>query len=311
MELRHLRYFVAIVDAGSMALASRQVFVTQSTLSHQLAQLEEELGCPLFERIGRTLRLTEAGQALLGHARGALAQVDEGRDAVQTLAASVSGTLRVGVIHSFVTGLMPTVVAGCLAAHPALRVQVAELTASEIEHRVADGLLDLGVSLYPCSRTDVMGERLFEDHLPLAVHAQHRLARRRQIRFSELADVPLAMLTPRFATRRLLDTHFQACGIRPHVVAEIESVDALRRLVALGGPAAFLPARMAAGADGLHLIELHDPPAVRAAGLVWRRSNYRSAAAVAFADQVTQASKVRPEGGSRAHRPASPGRQRE
>jgi LysR family cyn operon transcriptional activator len=294
MELRHLRYFVAIVDAGSMALASRQVFVTQSTLSHQLAQLEEELGCQLFERVGRTLRLTEAGQALLGHARGALAQVDEGRQAVQTLAAAVSGMLRVGVIHSFVTGLMPEVVAGCLSAHPELRVQVAELTATEIEAQVADGLLDLGVSLYPCSRADVMGERLFEDRLMLAVHPGHRLARRKQIRFAELADVPVAMLTPRYATRRLLDTYFQGCGIRAKVVAEIESVAALQRLVRIGGPAAFMPARMADSAEGLHLLELVDPPAVRAAGLVWRRSNYRSAAAVAFADQVAQALKVQP-----------------
>lgn len=292
MELRHLRYFVAIVDTGSMAQASREVFVTQSTLSHQLAQLEEELGCALFERAGRTLRLTEAGRALLGYARGALTQVDEGRQAVQTLVGSVTGTLRVGVIHSFVTGLMPTVVAACLTEYPDMRLQVSELTATDIEARVAEGLLDLGVSLYPCTRPDVMGERLFEDPLLLGVPPGHRFARRRQMGFDELANLPLAMLTQRFATRRLLDGCFQSRGLRANVVAEIESVDALYRLVALGGPAAFLPGRMVmalAAREPVHWIEMHDPAPVRAAGIIWRRSSYRSAAATAFADQVARA----------------------
>ena len=75
MDLRHLRYFVAIAETKTMAEASSCVFVTQSTLSHQLAQLEAELGCELFERIGRNLRLTAAGREFLGHARGVLLQV--------------------------------------------------------------------------------------------------------------------------------------------------------------------------------------------------------------------------------------------
>jgi LysR family transcriptional regulator, cyn operon transcriptional activator len=288
MELRHLRYFVAMVDAPTMGQAAEQVFVTQSTLSHQLAQLEEELGVALFERIGRKLRITDAGRELLGHARGVLAQVEEGKRAVLRSRGTTGGNLRVGVIHSFVTGLMPQVAATFLKEHPGVSLQVAELTGVDIESQVAEGSLDLGVAFHPPLSDGVMGERLFDDTLVLAVPATHPLASRTSVRFAQLAPVPLAMLGQRFATRRMLDAHFQRAGVRPHVVVEIDSVDALLRLVEQGAAAAFLPARSTRKNPKIRLLNVTDPKPVRAAGLVWRRSGYRSPAAVAFVDVLTR-----------------------
>lgn len=286
MELRHLRYFVAIADAGTMARAAEQVFVTQSTLSHQLAQLEGELGSALFERVGRNLRLSDAGRELLGHARGVLAQVEEGRRAVSQLRTLATGSLRVGVIHTLVTGLMPQVAAAFLQQHPDVRLQVVELTALDIEAQVAEGRLDLGVAFYPPSSDTVMGERLFDDVLRLAVPARHALAARKAIKFSQLADVPLALLGQRFATRRMLDAHFQRAGVRPNIVLEIDSVDALQRIVDQGVAATFLPGRTTRRSPGLRLLDVTDPRPARPAGLVWRRSSYRSAASTAFAQTL-------------------------
>jgi LysR family cyn operon transcriptional activator len=286
MELRHLRYFVAIADAGTMARAAERVFVTQSTLSHQLAQLEDEVGCALFERIGRTLRLSDAGRELLGHARGALAQVEEGRRAVSNAQALATGSLRVGVIHTFVTGLIPQVAAAFVKAHPGVRLQVVELTAIEIEAQVADGALDLGVAFYPAASDAVMGEHLFEDVLRLAVPTSHALAQRATVRFGELAELPLAMLGPRYATRRMLDGHFRRAGVQPRIVVEIDSIDALQCVVEQGVAAAFLPGRSARRSARVRLLDVTHPKPVRPAGLVWRRSSYRSAAAVAFVDKL-------------------------
>lgn len=282
MELRHLRYFVAVAEAPTMAQAAEQVYVTQSTLSHQLAQLEDELGVLLFERVGRGLQITAAGRELLGYARGVLAQVQEGIDAVTRSHRTATGTLRVGVIHSFVTHLMPQVAADFMREHPGARLQIAELTGVEIEAQVAAGALDLGVAFYPPLSDAVQGERLFDDTLVLAVPASHPLADRRSVRFAQLAEVPLAMLSQRFATRRLLDGHFQRAAVRPRVVVEIDSVDALERLVAYGTAAAFLPGRSTRATARIHLLQVTDPKPVRAAGLLWRRSGYRSAAAKAF-----------------------------
>lgn len=286
MELRHLRYFLAIADAGTMARAAQQVFVTQSTLSHQLAQLEDELGSALFERVGRQLKITQAGQALLGHARGVMAQVEEGKRAVSLLGDGSVGTLRVGVIHSFVTALMPAVCSAFVRSHRGVRLQVAELTALDIEAQVAEGTLDLGVAFHPPAHVSVMGEHLFDDTLMLAVPAAHPFASRRNVRFSQLAGVPLAMLGVRFATRRLLDGYFQRAGVQPDVIVEIDSVDALLQLVQKGTAAAFLPGRMLGRAPRVRLITVLDPTPVRPAGLVWRRSSFRSAAASAFAETL-------------------------
>ncbi len=288
MELRHLRYFVAMAEAPTMHKAAERVFVTQSTLSHQLAQLEGELGCPLFERVGRGLRLTDAGRELLVHARGVLTQVEEGIEAVARSSASVSGSLRVGVIHSFVNRWMPSVCSECLVAFPQLRLQVVELTAPEIESGVADGSLDLGLSFFPPSSDRVVGEKLFDDALMLAVPGRHELAGRKSIRFSQLGNLPLAMLGQRFATRRLLDGYFQRAGIQPKIVLEIDSVDALQRVVEQGLVSAFLPGRMAPQNKQVHLINVVDPRPARAAGLIWRQTSYRSGSATAFAGILAQ-----------------------
>lgn len=288
MELRHLRYFVAIADAGTMGSAADHVHVSQSTLSHQLAQLEEEMGCALFERVGRGLKLSDAGRDLLGHARGVLAQVEEGKRAVMNARNVASGTLRVGVIHTFVTNLIPPVAAGFVRAHPMVRLQVAELTALEIESQVAEGSLDLGMAFFPPASEAVMGERIFDDTMVLAVPASHALAPRKSVKFAQLADVPLAMLGQRFATRRLLDAHFQRARVQPRVVLEIDSVDALQRVVDLGVAAAFLPGRTAKRSARVKLLDVTDPKPVRSAGLIWRRSPYRSAAALAFVAALTR-----------------------
>lgn len=288
MELRHLRYFVAIAEAGTMARAAERVHVTQSTLSHQLAQLEGEVNAQLFERVGRNLRLSEVGRAWLGHARSVLAQIAEAKQAAAKMRALESGEVKIGVIHSFVTKLMPDIAADFVRRYPGIRLQVHEMPGLEIEQQVEAGTLDLGFAFYPPARSGVVGERLFDDILALAVHDRHPLAGARSIRFAQLDGVALAMLTARFATRRLLDSYFRRAGITPRVLIEIDSVDALERIAELRVAATFLPRRTThpRRAAHLRLIEVCDPRPIRAAGLVWRRTEYRAASAAAFAEHL-------------------------
>jgi LysR family cyn operon transcriptional activator len=120
----------------------------------------------------------------------------------------------------------------------------------------------------------------------LAVPRRHDLAGRRSVRFAQLGEVALAMMSPRYATRRILDNYFQRAGVRPNIVVEIDSVDALQKLVEIGAVAAFLPKRMTRPRRHVHLVEVTDPRPVRAAGLVWRRTAYRSSSALVFAEEV-------------------------
>jgi LysR family transcriptional regulator, cyn operon transcriptional activator len=289
MDLRHLRYFVAIADSATMAMAAEKVFVTQSTLSHQLAQLEIELGVQLFERVGRGLKLSDYGKEYLAYARGILRQVEEGKQALSDLRMVTSGSLRIGVIHSFVTHVMPHVIARFLKRYPHVKLKVHELTALDIEAQVEAGELDLGFAFSPTSGAGnrlIEGEHLFDDVLALAVPKKHEFAKRQSISFIQLNGLPLAMMSQRFATRRLLDGHFAKSGISPTIVIEIDSVDALQRLVEQGVACAFLPARTTQPSKLLSLIEVVEPKPMRGAGLVWRKTNYRSAAAQAFAVEL-------------------------
>lgn len=118
MELRHLRYFVALAETLSFTRAAERVHVTQSTLSHQIRQLEEQIGQPLFDRIGKKVVTTEAGELFLAFAARALKEVDLGLAMLQPGGGGLSGRLRIGATHTFNIGLIPECVALFLARHP-------------------------------------------------------------------------------------------------------------------------------------------------------------------------------------------------
>ena len=126
MELRHLRYFAALAEQLSFTVAAQKVHVTQSTLSHQIRQLEEELGCRLFEREGRRVTMTEAGELFLERVRNALREVDEGVSTVRFAAEEMTGVVRIGATHTFNLHIIPRCVSLFLDRHPSVRVDVLE-----------------------------------------------------------------------------------------------------------------------------------------------------------------------------------------
>ena len=183
-----------------------------------------------------------------------LAQVEEGKRLVANARTLVAGSVRVGNIHTFVTGLIPQVAAALVKAHPGIRLQVAKLTAIDIEAQVVDGALDLSVAFFPVSSDAVMGEHLFDVVLRLAVPASYPLAQRASVLFTELSDLSLAMLSPRYPTRRIQNAHFSSAGVQSAVVVETDSVEALRRVVEHGVASFFLPGRTARHSTRVRLL---------------------------------------------------------
>ena len=284
MELRHLRYFVALADCLSFTRAALRVHVTQSTLSHQIRQLEEEIGHALFERIGKRVVLTEAGALLLGFATRALREVDEGIAMLQPGGGGLTGRVRIGATHTFNLSLIPQCVALFLESHPTVQVQVDELAADQIAARLEAGTLDLGIAYEPKDPAGLRFEPLFHEEMVLVVSERHPLARRRRIRMVELHQQPLVLLPSYFATRVLLDECFAACGAEPVVVAEMSSIAPMLGLVlraAVGAIAAVnaVPPTMA----GLRLVPIESPTPVRTPGMLWRTATEPGAAALSFA----------------------------
>lgn len=285
MELRHIRYFVAVAEAEHFTRAAEGLHVSQPTLSHQIKQLEEELGAPLFDRIGKRIRLTPAGEVFREHARRILREVDSARAAIAEVEGLARGSLAVGAVQTVHAYLIPPTVARFSADNPAIGVQVRELAAGEIERQLSEGSLDVGVGFAPPAAAEIEAEPLFDEDLVLVVAEQHRLARRRRMRLAELDGERLVLLSPEFCTRRLVDESFREAGVAPRVPVEMNAIEGILEMVRGSGAATILPALALSNgnANGLRAVALSDPAPRRSVGLLWLRGAYRSTAARAFA----------------------------
>ena len=284
MELRHLRYFVALADCRSFTRAAERTHVTQSTLSHQIRQLEDEIGQPLFERIGRRVVTTEAGELFLAFASRALKEVDQGIAMLKPGGGNLTGQVRIGATHTFNIGLIPECVALFLARHPTVQIGVEELAAEQIVARLRAGELDIGIAYRPSDPTDLWFEPLYHEEMVLVVGDAHPLAGRKRIRMVELHQQRLVLLPSYFATRRLLDECFLASGAEPVVVAEMSTIAPMLGLV-LRMPIAAIVAINAVpkAMSGLQMIPIESPTPVRTPGILWQREVTQGAPVKSFA----------------------------
>jgi LysR family cyn operon transcriptional activator len=283
MEIRQLRYFLDIAETEHLTQSAQNLFVTQSTLSHGLRQLEQELAVSLFDRLGRGLKLSQAGAEFRVYARRALQEIEAGRMALADLGGLQSGQLKVGAFPTFLNTVVPATVAAFSSAYPKVKVHVRDLRAGPIEQQLLEGELDLGIAFHPAQSDDIEAEVLFEERLLLVVGPRHPLAGRSVLAMAGLAGVPLALLPRSFATRRLIDDRLRQAGVTPLLRVEMDSVESLLGVCRYGDLASIVPERAARQAPDLPAIPLIEPEILRHAGILWRRGASRSAAAREFA----------------------------
>jgi LysR family transcriptional regulator, cyn operon transcriptional activator len=289
MELRHLRYFDAVAETLNFTRAAERLHVTQSTLSHQIKQLEDELGTPLFDRGGKQVRLTEAGEVLRSHMTPALEQIDLGLQALRAPAETITGSIRLGTTPSFNTRMVPLCVATLLNAYPGIEVSVEELAAGQILKRLRSGHLDLAVSYPPGEGSDLWFEALYKEELRLVVGVGHPLARRRRVRMVELHNVRMVLLPSQFLTRKLLDECFEQAGAQPLVVAQLNSVAPMIELIRQTDLAGIITETAVAQTTDLRVIPLEDPTPVRTPGLLWPKGASRSPVLRHFTEIIRRA----------------------
>jgi len=297
MEIRQLRYFLDIAQTENLTQSAGNLFVTQSTLSHGLRQLEQELAVGLFDRLGRGLKLSHAGAEFRTHALRALKELEAGRMALADLSGLQSGTLTLGAFPTFLNTVVPRTVAGFNRDYPKVVVAVRALRAGPIEEQLLRGELDLGIGFHPTVHADIETEPLFDERLLLVVNPGHRLAAKASLGLSALAAEPLALLTRSFATRRQIDEQLRRARVEPLVRVEMESVEALLGVCRWSDAlASIVPERAALQFPDLHALPLKAPGLVRSAGLLWRRGASRSAAAREFARRLRGIEEERAQG---------------
>ncbi|MCW5297721.1 LysR family transcriptional regulator [Herbaspirillum lusitanum] len=285
MELRHLRYFVAVAEELSFTNAAEKVHVTQSTLSHQIKQLEDEVGCQLFHRIGRRIQITETGEAFLEHVQNALREVDEGMGIVRTAFDALSGEIRIGATQTFNMRLIPHCMALFFEKHTSVKVQVLELPGDEIASRLLTGELDIGVAYRPASLRSLRFEPLYNEEMTLLVGERHPFFRRRFVRMAELHRQKLVLLPHTFVTRAILEECFRTANAEPIVIAEMNAIAPMIELVSATEIAAIV-SEHAVTRNDLRIVPLESPTPVRTPGLLWKREGSRNVAARYFASLI-------------------------
>jgi LysR family cyn operon transcriptional activator len=291
VEARHLRYFLALADTLSFTRAAAELRLTQPTLSHQIKQLEGELGTRLFDRVGRTVRLTAPGEVFKQYAERALKEINSATAALAELEGLVQGSLAIGVFQSFNSSLLPPILAEFTAAYPGVKVSVRQMPTGEMEEELAQGDLDLGIAYVQPDSDRIVAEKLFDEPMMLVVSERHKYAGRRELHVKQLDGEELILLSAEFPSRQLLLDWFERTGCRPRVKIEVNSTDAILATVRCSTLATIQTARMASPFSGLHCIPL-TPRLYRTVAILWRREGYRSAAARAAAEMIKKAYSV-------------------
>jgi DNA-binding transcriptional LysR family regulator len=298
MELHQLRYFVTVAREGTFTRAAERLYITQPSLSEQIRKLETELGSPLFQRLGRKLALTSAGDALLPHAQRIMAEVEQARTRIQEVRGLRRGRLAIGVLPSPAARLLPTFLADFRRRHPGVEVVLREENASaDFEQMVHDGVLDLAIIRLPKRRPDLEETFLVREPMVLVVPHGHRLAERRSVELVELAGEPFVTMKVGYGLRDLLDRLCRQAGFEPKIVFETAHMGSVVGLVVAGMGVTVVP-RMAAGQEGRR-IRVSDPHAYRELGVIWRQGQPLAPAATIFLDMLrrsadAQASEGRP-----------------
>lgn len=286
IKYRQLQYFLAVAQSLHFSKAAEKLFVTQPTLSHQLAELEAQLGTPLFDRSGKGVRLTQAGETFRAYAQRSIDEIEAGCNALAELEGLQRGDLSIGVTQSFVHRLMPPIIAEFLTRYPAVHLDVQEMTAGQIERQLAEGVLDLGIAFAPSALEDTELEPILEERLLLVARRDHPLANQPSVRMAELAGVPLVLLRRDYSTRQLIEDYMAQAGVKPTVACETNTIDLMRGLAGVSNLAAIMPESSVEKSPQLCVLPLVDPVPKRTSALLWSRHKFRTLAAKTFAQIV-------------------------
>jgi DNA-binding transcriptional LysR family regulator len=242
MELRNLRHFVALAEERSFTKAATRELIVQSGLSSSIRALEKDVGALLFVRGTRPVRLTAAGEALVGEARRTLDAAAAAQQAVQDVQGVLSGQLRIGTIHSIGHTLpFNTWLATFALAHPGVDIVVKQEAALLMLAKVANGELDC--ALLPATRDAGLAVLpLISEPIVLACPPGHPLATSPAVRLAQLDGERFVETPPAWAIRALLDETFQAAGLTRRIVCEIDEWNAVLDLVRAGVGIALIPA---------------------------------------------------------------------
>ena len=295
VNLRDLRYLVALADERHFGRAAERCFVSQPTLSAQIRKLEDYLGVTLVERQPKRVTLTDAGEKVVERARRLLLEADAIVEVAKTDRDPLAGPLRLALIPTVGPYLLPEIARPLKRALPRLKLMLYEYQTGPLLEKLRDGELDLGILALPVATDGLATAELYEEPFTLAVPADHPLAARERVKVADLEGETLLLLEDGHCLR---DHALEVCsriGLGEEGDYRATSLETLRQMVAAGHGVTLLPQLAAEApvgtARGLKVKPFVRPAPVRTIGAVWRKSTTRGKAIEAVVATVRRAMK--------------------
>lgn len=235
MELRHLKYFVKIAETLNFSEAAKSLFITQSTLSQQIRQLEQEVNAQLFERNNHNVRLTEAGEELLPYARQTLKASQACLDRIQDLQQMLTGTLNIGVTFSF-SPILTEALFAFIKLYPKVKLNIFYKPMAELMKMLEQDEVDFALTFRPAElNKEIESHFLFDNHLAVIVREDHPLAKKESVSIFELEYYDLVLPAKGLQARNAFDIMCEGCNHHLKVRLELNDVNILLKLVKQSG----------------------------------------------------------------------------
>jgi LysR family hydrogen peroxide-inducible transcriptional activator len=286
MELHQLRYFCAVAETSSFSRAAEQSHVSQPSLSQQILKLEDELGARLFDRLGRSVRLTELGKTFLPRARAVLRELEAARGDVVEQKDSISGNISVGVIPTIAPYLLPPLLTSFSRKFPQVRLTVLEEITPVLLDRLRAGAIDVAVLALPIRGHEFAATPLLTERLFAALPNKHKFAKRRELSLKDLRAEPFLLLRDGHCFR---DTAVAACDrarLHPQIVFESGQFSSLLSMVGAGMGVSIVPEMAVEKKPQCRYVRIADEQAARTIGAVVLRGRSHTRAHQAFLEHL-------------------------
>jgi LysR family hydrogen peroxide-inducible transcriptional activator len=291
MEIHQLRYFVAVAEEGSFSHAAEREHVSQPSLSQQIHKLEAELNQQLFDRLPRSVVLTEAGRSLLGYARQILSGIADARRSVAALEQEVAGRLSVGAVPSIALYVLPRLIRQFQQRYPKVTFELFEDTTDKLAQQLENGTLDVVLASSGDEPSTLKRHSLGEEPLMMLLPEKHRLARKKTIKWADLASEKFLLLHPVHSLSQKVRQLLAANKLDPEVVLQGAQLVTIATMVAAGLGVTVIP-QMMTGTEfirGCVAIPFARPVPTRELTLLRNPLRFESKAAAAFREEAAAA----------------------
>jgi len=245
MDIPGLKAFIAVTEAQSFSIAAEKMHLTQPAVSKRIAALEVELNCQLFDRIGKKVMLTEAGNLLFPRAKSILSEISNTQRQLSNLTGEIAGTLSIGTSHHIGLHRLPSILREYSTLYPNVQMDLRFMDSEEACEHVLQGKLELGiVTLPPDNNKNLNIEQIWSDPLDVLVSNEHPLLNQKIVSLETLSHYPAILPSETTFTRRLVEHHFQNQQLDINVSISTNYLETIKMMVSIGLGWSVLPASM-------------------------------------------------------------------